>query len=199
MKSTIRAALVIASALPGIFVGGAPQAANQEFPNRPLRYIVAVPAGRRDRHHRPHRGRRAERRARQAGHHRQSGRCGGNDRRRDRGARDAGRLHALRLQYRVARGEPGALQEARLRSRARFRADRPDRQQPQRARHSSLDSGDDGRGIHRLRESPSRQAQLRIGRHRDVAAVVDGAVQDDGRHRPRPRSRTRAAGRCWWP
>ena len=45
MKSTIRAALVIASALPGIFVGGASQAANQEYPNRPLRYIVAFPPG----------------------------------------------------------------------------------------------------------------------------------------------------------
>ena len=31
------------------------------------------------------------------------------------------------MQYRIARGEPGALQEARLRSRARFRADRLDR------------------------------------------------------------------------
>ena len=45
MKSTIRAALAIASALPGILVGVATQAANQEYPNRPIRYIVAFPPG----------------------------------------------------------------------------------------------------------------------------------------------------------
>lgn len=45
MKSTIRAALVITSALPAILAGAAPQAASEEFPNRPIRYIVAFPPG----------------------------------------------------------------------------------------------------------------------------------------------------------
>ena len=94
--------------------------------------------------------------------------------------------------------EPRALPEARLRSRARFRADRPDRQQSQRPHRSSLASGDDDRAIHRPCESASRQAQLRVGRHRDLTAAFDGVVQDAGRHQHRPcpvQGRRAGAGR----
>ena len=45
MKSTIRAAFFVAFTAFAVFTGGPAPAAKQEYPSRPLRYIVAFPAG----------------------------------------------------------------------------------------------------------------------------------------------------------
>src|SRR5215510_829354 len=45
MRSTIRAVFFVALAAPAVFAGVLAQAAKPEFPSRPLRYIVAFPAG----------------------------------------------------------------------------------------------------------------------------------------------------------
>ena len=186
MNRSNRALLLFALALLAVLVGGAPRPRHRTFrTGRCATSCPSAPGGASDIIARIVAAALTEALG-VAGRHRQPRRRGQHHRRRDRGARDAGRVHALRLQYRVARSQPRALQEARLRSRARFRADRPDRQQPQRPRRSSLGSGDDDRAIHRPCEIPSRQAQLRIGRHRDLAAAFDGAVQDAGQHRHRP-------------
>ena len=197
MKSTIRAALVIASALPAIFVGGAPQAANQEYPNWPLRYIVAFPpGGASDIIARLVTPALSEGFGQQVIIDNRGGAAGTI------GAEIAARAtpdgYTLFAAYRVARGEPGALQEARLRSRALFRADRSDGEQPQRPRHSSLDSGGDGRGVHRLRKArPGKLNNGSAGMGTSPQLSMESLMMTLAS--TWSTSRTRAAGRCWWP
>lgn len=49
-------------------------------------------------------------------------------------------------------------------------------------------AGEERRGVHPLRQGPSRQDELRDGRCRQRDAPVDGALQRPGRHRPGERA-----------
>ncbi len=87
-------------------------------------------------------------------------------------------------------GQRDALQgqESRPRFHARPVADRPHHHLGQRAGGEFVGAGQDHAGVHCLRQSQSRQAQLRILWLRHRAQHGGRAVQHDGRHQARPRA-----------
>ena len=154
----------------------------------------AVPAGRPDRHHGA-----ADRpvdvgKPRPAGHRREPPRRGLHHRLQGRGRGRPRRLHAAVRLVRLARRRARALSEPRRRSAQAFRHGR--HHVAPAAHHGGRPgrAGEDGRGIRRLRQSQSRQAQLRRGPRHAAASALD-AVQDPGRARHHLHSRTRARRR----
>ena len=125
-------------------------------------------------------------------------------RRRDRRHRGhqgrARRLHHPACDRLVARDQRQPLQEPRLRPGEGFRPDLPDRHPDQSAlRPSGLGSGEDAEGVRGLREGQSRQAHLRLGRHRHAGAsrgrIAQGRGEDRDDARAVPRHRPGAAKR----
>ena len=78
-----------------------------------------------------------------------------------------------------------------------FDAGQPGRHGAQHHGRQQLPAGKKRQGADRLCQGQPRQTQLRLARHRQHRASVDGAVQEHDRHRPRCTFRTRAAPACW--
>ena len=83
---------------------------------------------------------------------------------------DAGRLHAGRRRLRPGRGQPHALQGARLRPREGPGDDLAVRGLHHRRGGQQEPAGPFAQGAGRVRQGQSGQAQLRLGRHRQLAA-----------------------------
>src|SRR5262249_56277537 len=79
-------------------------------------------------------------------------------------------LHGAARHREPACDQREPLQKHRLRSGKGFRADRSDWNPDQRALPQSVGAGGIARRVDRLRESQSRQAQLRLGRKRHAGA-----------------------------
>ena len=151
--------------------------------------------GRRADRHCGARGRRPARRgAGQAGDRRECHGCRRQCRDRARGEGRARRLHAARRGVRHHRHQSEPLRQAQLRSGEGFRADHADRHHAEPAGGAERPAGEERRRACRLCESTIRQAQLRLGRRRHVAASRRRIVQDRGRHRPAARSLSRHLG-----
>ena len=105
----------------------------------------------------------------------------------------AGRLHAA-VRHVGERHQRFAVRQPALQLRARHRAGGADRAHPAGDGGSSVRSGQDRSGVHRLRQGQSGQDQHGFERQRDAAACGRRAVQADGRRRSRPRGVSRRAG-----
>ncbi len=136
-------------------------------------------------------GRRADEQGARRHHHRRE------PRRRRRHHRDApGREERARRLHHpdrdlVARHQPGALSQCRLRPDQGFRADRPAGVGRQRGAGASLGAGELDPGADRARQEGPRQAQLRLDRLRLERASRGRAVRRHGRHQDQPRALSR--------
>ena len=170
-------------------------ASAETYPTRPVHLIVPVPAGGTfdivarlvaqvavgadrpaDRHREPRRRRHQYR-------HGRGGAC------------DPRRLHAAARRL-PGRDQRHALHQSRFQLRARYRAGRQHRARAADHGGQSGVPGQDGRGIHRLRQEQSRQDQYGLGRRRLDRPCRRRAVQPDGgpQNRPRAVSRRGAVG-----
>lgn len=135
-----------------------------DLPGAPDTRHRSLPARRSDRRHGAAAGRAARRKPRPAGDHRQSRRRQRRHRRRHGQAGPAGRLHAVLRHHHGADDAAGAVEQAALRSAARFRADHADVVESVHHRRASVD----GRLVRRVRRTGARAAgtdHLRIGGH----------------------------------
>ena len=137
-----------------------------DYPDRPITLIIPVPARRQHHHRHPLGQRQARRSARPADRDRQPRR-----RRRHRRHPRAREIRSRRLHHRARlyrhpgdRAEP--LLQRRLRPAQGLLLDRADRHGAEHAGGASVVPGQDGAGIHRLRQGEPGQGQLRLGRHR---------------------------------
>ena len=154
----------------------------QNFPDKPIRI------------HRGGRGRRAVRpsgaagganpfaQARPAGGGREPRRRRRRHRRARGGKVQTRRLHAAGRQHQRDGGDPGSVEERRIRSREGFRADRQDHRRLPDPGGAPLVAVEDAEGFCRLRQSQSRQDQLRAHRRRRTAASCRRAVPAPQRH-----------------
>ena len=124
-------------------------------------YRRAVFSRRRNGHHRAHRRAKAHAGARTASRDRQQARRRHHDRRRARREGAAGRLYAPHVRV-DARDEPGDLPESALQRDHRFRTGHAGAHGLQHPRRSPILTAAHGKGIHRVRESPPRTAQLPV-------------------------------------
>ena len=106
------------------------------------------------------------------------------------GARDPRRLHAAARRL-PGRDQRHALYQSRFQLRARYRAGRQHRARAADHGGQSGVPGQDGCGIHRLRQEQSRQDQYGLGRRRLDRPCGRRAVQPDGGPQDRPRAVSR--------
>src|SRR5690606_6855843 len=99
-----------------------------------------------------------------------------------RGARQAGRLHAVRG-FDRQHDQSHPLRKAQLRFQAGFRAGGAAGHHSEHPGGASQAADQVGAGIHRLRQAASRQADLRVVRQRLVHPPVVRDLQDGNRHR----------------
>ena len=141
----------------------------QAYPSKPIRLVVQVGAGSAPDIIARVAGQWLSDRHRPAGRDRQP--AGRQRQHRDRGGRAlrAGRLHAA-VRHVGKRHQRFAVRQPALQLRARHHAGGADGAHPAGDGDSSVGSGEDRSGVHRLREGQSRQDQHGFERQRDAAA-----------------------------
>ena len=100
----------------------------------------------------------------------------------DPGGRERGcrRPHDLAIAH--ARDQCDALSEADVQFHPRHRADGGDSADAEHARSAPVGAGEDGAGVHRLRQGQCGQAQLRLVGQRHLGASCGRTVQGDDGH-----------------
>ena len=172
----------------GLIAGRPLPAFADDYPDPAGHADHPVPARRQHHHRHPLGQRQARRGARPADRHRQSRRR--RRHRRHARAREgrSRRLHHRARLHRHARDRPEPLFQRRLRSAQGLRRDRPDRHRAEHAGGASVVPGQDGSGVHRLRQGQPRQGQLRLGRHRHRQPRLRRIFRQRDRHQARARS-----------
>ena len=155
----------------------------------------AVGAGRLDRHPGAHRRAPSAPVDGPAGHHREPHRRGRQYRHRRGRTRGARRLHDPVQHDERAHHEPRALRHHAVRWREGFLPDHAARLRDQHDGGSSFGAGQHGAGVHRLRESQSRQDRLRVVGARLDQSSVRRDAGEDGRHRDAARAVSRRRAR----